>query len=102
MIVTLGGGVMGAAFTHRMRGTLGLRSQLRRQPLLDFAIGGAAARRVVAEAGGEIGDAGAPLAVDPEARAQAVGIAGMANERAAIAERVVAGRTLGEDLHREA
>src|SRR3954468_6011662 len=76
--------------------------QLRRQPFLDGAVGGAAAGRVVAEAGGEIGDAAAGRAVDPQSRAKTVGVAGMADPRAAVAERVVARRALGEDLDGEA
>src|SRR3954468_12738257 len=76
--------------------------QLRRQPFLDGAVGGAAAGRVVAEAGGEIGNAAAGGAVDPQARAKAVGVAGMADPRAAVAERVVARRALREDLGGEA
>src|SRR4051794_28975148 len=103
MIVTVGGGGgMAGAFTRRGDGTLDLRFELRRQPFHDASIAGAAARRIVAEAGGEIGDADAARGVDPEPRAQAVSVAGMADQRPRVAERVVARRTLGEDLHGEA
>src|ERR1044072_6542899 len=61
-----------------------------RELLLDGAIGGSAARRIVAIAGGEIGDADAVFAVDPEARASAISVAGMAAHPPFAVEQVVA------------
>src|SRR3569623_1184999 len=64
MIVTLGdAGGMARALTRRIGGALGLTSELCRQPFLDRPVGGSAAGRLVAEAGCEIGDAGAAVAM---------------------------------------
>src|ERR1044072_6566129 len=75
-----------------------------RELLLDGAIGGSAARRIVAIAGGEIGDADAVFAVDPEARADAISVAGMADHPPFGVEQVVAADVAasGQILHREA
>ncbi len=54
--------------------------------------------------GGEEGDAGAARGIDPEAGAQAVGVAGMAAHPPPAAEQIVAAAFAGDgqELHREA
>src|SRR3546814_14258634 len=59
------------------------------EPLLDGAVGRFPARRIVAIAGREIGDAGPAATVDPQAGAKAVGIPRMADDRGAVAENIV-------------
>src|SRR5215218_2414939 len=61
-----------------------------RQPLLDRSIGRMdSARRIVAVGGGEEGNAGVADRIDPEARTDAIGIAGMTPHGACTAEQIV-------------
>src|SRR5204863_303740 len=75
-----------------------------RELLLDLAEGRAAARRIVAVAGGDIGDPGAGADVDPQARAHAIGVAGMADHDPPAPEKIVVAAGGGEwkALHSEA